>query len=242
MVINMFVGMAKAFEEIPSGVGTMRFHVKYYPPADQTFDGQNLCEGNDDSDPLTIAYRNATQQMTIVDVHGMLGTPELFWPKQVNAVTPAPFWSNLRCMELYYHILDPAGEWFFEPDAYGTRRYQADLPLHYLPARYTPREDARPMQNRYTADQNKMDDFYFALAKAVTNMPRLEHLHTQALTYWDGQLAPFHFFRFDVDGRFARATWGGAPPFLPSMEVVKAWRKMAYERCLFLILASEPIQ
>ncbi|KAI1151810.1 hypothetical protein F4825DRAFT_421554 [Nemania diffusa] len=152
----------------------------------------------------------------------MLGTPELFWPKQVNAVTPAPFWSNLRCMELYYHILDPA--------------------LHYLPARYTPREDARPMQNRYTADQNKMDDFYFALAKAVTNMPRLEHLHTQALTYWDGQLAPFHFFRFDVDGRFARATWGGAPPFLPSMEVVKAWRKMAYERCLFLILASEPIQ
>ncbi|KAJ8119417.1 hypothetical protein ONZ43_g3625 [Nemania bipapillata] len=234
--------MAKALEEMPSSVRSMRFHVKYYPPADQSFRGERLCEGTDEPDPLTLAYRNATQKMTIVDVHGMLGTPELFWPQQVNAANPAPFWSNLKYMELYYHILDPAGEWFFEPDGYGNRRYQADLALHYLPARYTPREDVRPMQNRYTPNMNKMDEFYTALAKAVTNMPRLEYLHAQAITYWSGEVTPFHFFRFESDGKFARATWGGAPPFLPGMDVIKAWHRMAYERSLFLIFRWEETQ
>ncbi|KAI1128034.1 hypothetical protein F5Y10DRAFT_292379 [Nemania abortiva] len=226
--------MAKALEEMPSSVRSMRFHVKYYPPSDQSFKGQRLCEGDEESDPLTVAYRNTTQKMTIVNAHGMLGTPELFWPKQVNEANPAPFWPSLKYMELYYHLLDPTGEWFFEPDAYEPRRQQADLPFHDLPARYLPDEDARPMQNRFTADQNKMDDFYLAVSKAVANMPKLERLHLQALTYWNGRLAPLHVFMFHSNGRFARAIWGGVPPFMPSIEVLDAWRKMAYERSLYL--------
>ncbi|KAI0485828.1 Alpha/Beta hydrolase protein [Xylaria cf. heliscus] len=231
--------MAKALETMPDSVGSMRFHVKYYPPADQSFNGQRLCDDNDGSDPLTKAYRNATQKMTIVDIHGMLGTPELFWPKTVNDANPAPFWPNLKYMELYYHILSPTGEWFFEPDTHWPPREQADLPSHDLPARYTPRQDLYPMQNRYTADQDKMDEFYSAVAKAVTNMPKLQHLHVQALTYWSGTIAPFHVFTFKTVGRVARATWSGTPPFEPSSHVLKAWRKMAYERCLFLSLESK---
>ncbi|KAJ8131508.1 hypothetical protein O1611_g2122 [Lasiodiplodia mahajangana] len=226
--------MAKALGDMPNSVRSMRFHIKYYPPADQTFQGQRLCEGNDESDPLTVAYRNTSQKMTIVDIHGMLGTPELFWPKQVNAASPAPFWPNLKCIELYYHILDPAGEWLFEPDEHEPRRQQADLPFHDLPARYTPQEDARPMQNRFTADQKKMDEFYLAVGKAINNMPKLEHMHLQALTYWNGRLAPLHVLMFHSDGRFARAIWAGDPAFVPSNHVLKAWRRMAYERCLFL--------
>ncbi|KAI0107030.1 hypothetical protein GGR51DRAFT_571269 [Nemania sp. FL0031] len=226
--------MAKALGDIPSGVRSMRFHVKYYPPADQTFMGQRLCEGNNESDPLTVAYRKATQKMTIVDAHGMLGTPELFWPKQVNPANPAPIWSNLRYMELYFHILDPTGEWLFEPDEHEPRRQQADLPFHDLPAHFTPQEDARPMQNRFTAHQNKMDQFYLAVGKAIMNMPKLERMHLQALTYLNGRLSPLHFFMFRSDGRFARAIWGGDPPFTPNKDVLKAWRRMAYERSLFL--------
>lgn len=237
-VADVCVGMANALEQMPSSVGSMRFHVKYYPPADQRFKGQRLCGGNVESDPLTVAYRNATQKMTIVDVHGMLGTPELFWPKQVNEANPAPFWPNLKYMELYYHIIDPSGEWFFEPDAYGTRRHQADLPLHGLPTGYTPIEDMYPMQNRYTADQNKMDDFYLAVAKAVTNMPKLQHLRLQALTYWNGQVSPFHVFKFTADQRVGRAIWSGSPPFEPGNDVLKAWHQMAYERGLFLSFES----
>lgn len=230
--------MANALEQMPSGVGSMRFHVHYHPPADQRFKGQNFCKGSVESDPLTVAYRNATQKMTIVDAHGMLGTPELFWPKQVNETNPAPFWPNLKYMELYYHILDPTGEWFFEPDAYGNRRHQADLPLHDLPVSYTPREDMVPMQNRYTADQNKMDDFYTAVAKAVGNMPKLQHLRLQALTYWNGRVAPFHVFKLTLDQRVGRAIWSGSPPFDPSIDVLKAWRRMAYERGLSLSFES----
>lgn len=239
LVANVLIGMANALEQMPNSVGSMRFHVKYYPPADQRFKGQRVFGGNVESDPLTVAYRNATQKMTIVDVHGMLGTPELFWPKQINEANPAPFWPNLKYMELYYHILDPTGEWFFEPDAYGNRRHQADLPLHGLPASYTPREDMLPMQNRYTADQNKMDDFYTAAAKAATNMPKLQHLRLQALTYWNGQVAPFHVFKFTTDQRVGRATWSGSPPFEPSIDVFKAWRQMASKRGLFLSFESK---
>ncbi|KAI1428442.1 hypothetical protein F5Y12DRAFT_789912 [Xylaria sp. FL1777] len=231
--------MAKALEQMPDSVGSMRFSIVYYPPADHSFRGKRTFEDGDQSDPLTIAYRNATQKMTVVDVHGMLGTPELFWPKQVNAANPAPFWPNLRYMELYYHIIEPTGEWLFEPDRYGERRCQADLPFYDLPADLTPSEDIRPMQNRYMADQDKMDDFYEAVAKAVTNMPKLEHLRVQAITYWAGQIVPIHVFKFTTEGRVGHGAWSGSPPFEPSVDVQKAWRKMAYERCLFLTLESK---
>ncbi|RWA09940.1 hypothetical protein EKO27_g5170 [Xylaria grammica] len=231
--------MAKALEQMPDSVGSMRFNVVYYPPADQSFQGQRTCEGDDESDPLTVAYRNATQRMTVVDVHGMLGTPELFWPKKVTAVNPAPFWPNLKYIELHYHILEPTGEWLFERDRHAGARHQADLPFFDLPADLTPEEDVRPMQNRYTANQDKMDDFYYAVAKAVANMPKLEHLRAQAITYWTGNIAPFHVFKFTIDGRMGSATWSGMPPFEPSVDVLKAWRKMAYERGLFLSLESK---
>ncbi|TGJ85443.1 hypothetical protein E0Z10_g3299 [Xylaria hypoxylon] len=231
--------MAKALEQMPDSVGSMRFNVVYYPPVDQNFQGQRTCEGDDQSDPLTVAYRNVTQRMTVVDVHGMLGTPELFWPKQVNAENPAPFWPNLKYMELRYHILDPTGEWLFEPDTHADPRQQADLPFFDLPADLTPKEDLRPMQNRYTANQDKMDEFYYAVANAVANMPKLEHLRVQAITYWTGNIAPFHVFKFTTDGRIGCATWSGTPPFEPSVYVLKAWRKMAHKRGLFLSLESK---
>ncbi|KAI1110141.1 hypothetical protein F5Y14DRAFT_465898 [Nemania sp. NC0429] len=230
--------MASALDQMASSIGSMRFHVKYYPPADQRYKGEKLYNSDVESDPLTVAYRNATQKMTIVDVHGMLGTPELFWPKEVNEANPAPFWPNLKYMELHYHILDPAGEWFFVPDAYGNRRVQAELPLHDLPMVFTPREDMNPLQNRYTADQDKMDDFYIVVAKAVTNMPKLQHLRLQALMYWNGQIVPFHVFTFTTDERVSRAVWSGSPPFEPSIDVLKAWRAMAYERGLYLSFES----
>ncbi|KAI0914574.1 hypothetical protein F4823DRAFT_621572 [Ustulina deusta] len=231
--------MAKALEKMSGGVSSMRFSVVYHPPADQTFRGQRTCEESDQSDPLTVAYRNTTQKMTVVDVHGMLWTPELFWPNQVNAANPAPFWPNLKYMELYYHIMDPTGEWLFEPDRYGNRRQQADLPFFDLPPDLTATEDLRPMQNRYTANQDKMDDFYTVVAKAVANMPKLKHLRLQAITYWAGRLTPFHVFTLTIEGRMGHATWSGAPPFEPSIDVLKAWRTMAYERGLVLSFESQ---
>ncbi|KAI0407030.1 hypothetical protein F4802DRAFT_555403 [Xylaria palmicola] len=230
--------MGKALDNMPSSVGSMRFYVKYYTPADQRYDGQRVCQG-DESDPLTTAYRKATQQMTIVDAHGLLGTPELFWPKKLSADSPEPVWPRLKYMELYYHILNPSGEWLFEPDSTMSPRQQADLPLHGLPAKYTPEEDMHPFQNRYTATQEKMDDFYSAVAKAVANMPKLAYLRLQAITYWSGNIAPFHVFEFSTDGRTGRATWSGTPPFEPGADVLEAWRKMADKRGLLISLESK---
>ncbi|KAI0539188.1 hypothetical protein GGR58DRAFT_465500 [Xylaria digitata] len=231
--------MAKALEQMSDGVRSMRFNVVYYPPADQSFPGNRTCEEGNQSDPLTVAYRNVTQKMTVVDVHGMLGTPELFWPKEVNAESPAPFWPNLKRMELQYHILDPTGEWLFDSDSRPGSRHQADLPFFDLPSNLIPTEDLVPMQNRYTANQQKMDDFYSAVAKAVANMPKLEHLRVQAITYWNGNIAPFHVFKFTLNGIMGRATWSGTPPFKPSVDVIGAWHKMAYERDLFLEFESK---
>ncbi|KAF2966273.1 hypothetical protein GQX73_g7303 [Xylaria multiplex] len=231
--------MALALEQISDSVRSMKFNVIYYPPADHRFSGQRTCEDGNQSDPLTVAYRNTTQKMIVVDVYGMLGTPELFWPKEVNAANPAPFWPNLKRMELYYHILDPTGEWLFDSDSHTDSRHQADLPFFNPPTNVIPAEDFSPMQNRFTANQQKMDDFYSAVAKAVANMPKLEHLRLQAITYWDGNVAPFHVFKFTLDGTMGCATWSGTPPFEPSVDVIGAWRKMARERDLFLSFESK---
>ncbi|KAI1353222.1 hypothetical protein F5Y01DRAFT_303428 [Xylaria sp. FL0043] len=232
--------MAKVLDQMSSSVSSMRFSIAYSTPADQTFQGQRTCESDDhNSDSLTIAFRNATQKMTAVDVHGMLGTPELFWPAQVSEANPAPSWPNLKYMELYYHILDPTGEWLFDADTHSNPRVQADLPFYDLPIHLMPQEDIQPIQNRFTADQEKTDAFYNAVAKAVGNMPKLKYLHVQAITFLDGRLKPLHAFTLTIEGRVAHAVWSGSPPFEPSVDVLKLWRKMAYERSLILTLESK---
>jgi hypothetical protein len=221
--------MAKALDVMPAGVGSMRFHLEYHPPADQRKAGQKTRDENGGSDALTVSFRNASQKMTIVDVHGMLWTPELFWPKQVSTTSPEPSWPNLKYMELYYHIIGPNGKWVFEEDAHSEPRIQAELPTYDLPANDTAAEDFRPMQNRYTAKQDKMNMFYTTVCKAVSKMPKLEHLRLQALTYWKGRTAPFHVFEYNITGRVAHATWYGIPPFKPNVDVLNAWKMLAYD-------------
>ncbi|GAP90133.1 putative F-box cyclin-like [Rosellinia necatrix] len=226
--------MAKALDEMPSTVGSMKFHVQYFVPANQRYSGKKAYADTDVCDPLTVAYRNTTQKMTIVDTYGMLGTPELFWPRQVDAANPAPFWPNLKYMEVFYHIHDPDGEWLFGKDLREPIRVLADTPMHDLPPIYTPTRDKRPLQYRWTAYQNKMDEFYSSVVKAVANMPKLVHLRLQAITFWAKSLTPLHAFEFNIEGRVGYASWIGIPPFNPSDEVLKAWRVMAYERGISL--------
>ncbi|KAI1293398.1 hypothetical protein F5Y03DRAFT_374156 [Xylaria venustula] len=229
--------MAKTLDQMPKTVNSMKFNIAYYPPADQRFPGQRTYEGEDQSDPLSVAFRSATQQMTVVDVHGMLGTPELFWPK--NPASPAPSWPNLKDMVLYYHIINPAGEWLFGPDRGRFRRVQAELPFYDLPPEMTPDEDNHPMQNRFTPNEDMMEAFYIAIAKAVTHMPKLKHLHCQAITYWNNHIVPFHRFKVKIEeDRTALATWGGIPAFEPTANTLKAWRMMARERGLDLTFES----
>ncbi|KAI0202516.1 hypothetical protein F4808DRAFT_458682 [Astrocystis sublimbata] len=230
--------MANALDIMPGSVSSMRFYLDYYPPANQIYRGEVLCKP-DESDTLTRAYRNATQKMIFVDAHGMLGTPELFWPKEVDAANPAPFWPDLKYMELYYHIVEPTGEWLFEADDSESPRVQADLPLHNLPAEYTPSHDLKPQQHRFTGKRQKMDKFYLAMVKAVKNMPKLQHLRVQALTYWSGVISPLHVFTFERDDKFGRATWSGTPPFEPGAHVIKAWRKMAYNNHMVIVLETK---
>ncbi|KAI0973181.1 hypothetical protein F4678DRAFT_428168 [Xylaria arbuscula] len=228
--------MAKTLDQMPKTVSSMRFNVAYYPPADQRFQGPRTYEGEDKSDPLSVAFRKATQKMTVVDVHGMLGTPELFWPN--NPASLAPVWPNLEDMVLYYHIINPAGEWLFEPDRGPIRRIQADLPFYDLPPEMVPDEDIRPMQNRFTPNEDMMEAFYIAIAKAVTHMPKLKHLHCQAITFWNSRIVPLHVLRVKIEDRIAHATWSGNPPFEPTADTLKAWRMMAYERGFFLSLEA----
>ncbi|KAI2626846.1 hypothetical protein GGS21DRAFT_493156 [Xylaria nigripes] len=232
--------MASVLDTMPESVSSMKCHVEYYPPADHDFQGQNVCDIHGQTDSLTVAYRNATQKMAIVSIHGMLGTSELFWPNQVNASNPAPFWPTLKRMELYYHIHQPNGEWLFVPDSGWNTRAQAEPPFYDLPPDFfeTPAEDTLPMQNRYTADQDKMDDFYCAVSKAICNMPKLEYIRAQALIFWTGAIVPYHVFEFKIDGRAGYATWSGIPPYEPSYHVIKAWRKMAYHRAISIQFES----
>ncbi|KAI3321026.1 hypothetical protein HD806DRAFT_210703 [Xylariaceae sp. AK1471] len=41
--------------------------------------------------------------------------------------------------------------------------------------------------------------------------------------------APFHVFEFNITDRVDHAIWYGLSPFRPNLDVLKAWKKMAYE-------------
>ncbi|KAI8630818.1 hypothetical protein F5Y19DRAFT_426457 [Xylariaceae sp. FL1651] len=225
--------MAKMIEQMPSSVETMRLHVEYYPPADQKFKGQKTCD-NDKRDALTVAFRNVSQKMKFIDIQGMLGTSELFWPAHIDAANPVPFWPKLERMVLYYHILEPSGDWIFEKDATSHPRVQFELPFYNLDTNHTPAEDIRPMQNRFTANQEKMDLFYTTIAKAVAQMPKLKYMRVQAMIYWSSVLVPFHVFEYRVMGHIGHAKWTGIPSFRVDDDVLKFWQKMAYERDLIM--------
>ncbi|TRX90435.1 hypothetical protein FHL15_008604 [Xylaria flabelliformis] len=119
----MLADMAKALEAMPGIVRSMRFHVEHYPPADQRFNDEGLCEDNDEFSPL----------IWVLPANGFLNQA----PK---------------------HLAN-------KPNCHST-----------TPARYTPKEDLCPMKNRYTGNQDKMDELYSAIAKAVAKMPKLQPL------------------------------------------------------------------
>ncbi|KAI1178213.1 hypothetical protein F4777DRAFT_595277 [Nemania sp. FL0916] len=235
--INSRQMIAAALGSLPAGVEKLYFSVDYHPPANQSFLGQNLCQGGNASDLLTVAFRNISQRLKAVCVDGMLGTPELLFPKQVSEAESAPFWPHLKRMELRFHILEPTGEWLFEPERSEEPLVRFFEAFHGLPPHLTPEEDKNPMQNRYAPNQLKMNEFYIAVARAVNNMPQLEFMCLQAITYDGHVLCPSHTFRLVIEDRDARAGWTGDPVFSPSRNVREEWARMAHSRDLDLEFA-----
>jgi len=237
------IALAKALGQLPSDLDEMNLYIEYCPPANQVFTAQSTLDEHGNPDELTTAWRRATQKMSIVRTFGMLWTPELFWPKQISDADPEPSWPRLKHLTVQYHIVDPAGDWIFEADHYPPYRAQLVRPRYRVPQSYgPPLEDAQPSQFRFTAMQEKMDEFYSTLAKAATNMPKLEVLYVQAITYWGYDVVPFHMFCLLIDdyNRTARVVWSGNPRYEPSDQVLRQWRTMAYIRDLSLRFEWQP--
>ncbi|KAI3326563.1 hypothetical protein HD806DRAFT_532191 [Xylariaceae sp. AK1471] len=212
--------MADALKIMPISVEIMKLSIKHSPPANQNCAGQKLC-GSGQGDPLTIAFRNASQKMKAVDVYGMLGTPELFWPARISEANSAPKWPELKRMVVDYHILNPFGEWLFSKNSEPVRR-QGKQPFLNLYANYTAQED-----------EEKMSAIYSAVCKAIGQMPKLEYLRLEALFFgYYGNTRPSHVFEFMIKDRVAHATWTGEPPYRPCEDSANAWKRMAYERDL----------
>ncbi|KAI1435578.1 hypothetical protein GGR50DRAFT_655681 [Xylaria sp. CBS 124048] len=227
--------MAETLHLMPAGVTDFKFHVLYATQAAQELDPPNIMPEGEESDPLTVAFRQVSQRLTVVRVHGMLGTPELFWPFRIDAHNPEPFWPSLEYMEVYYHIVNPKGEWIFTSEDEtedwppgAEPRFEAHESIHDWPDSIGyPEEDEWFYQDRIVADPRHMDGFYTSVAYAISKMPKLKQMRLHAIVYWETKLSPMHCFEYKRQGEQAIASWYALHRYKPSDSVLRDWEGMA---------------
>jgi hypothetical protein len=122
-------------------------------------------------DPFSSALRNFSQNATTLDLDAQLDST-LFWPSPDEQNTSIPVWPHLKTLDIKLSMVSPSGEWYFT----GPR------PLDNIeddPRRGIIGGDVAPgysyCEFRAYPDPETFDPFLAALAKAVANMPVLDH-------------------------------------------------------------------
>ncbi|KAH7084456.1 hypothetical protein FB567DRAFT_529042 [Paraphoma chrysanthemicola] len=121
-------------------------------------------------DPFSAALRRFSQNLTTVTLNAHLDST-LFWPSSDEQDAMAPYWPNLKSLDIDLIMIAPSGQWYFtgqrpsdhENDDPGPVIIGADnLEHNYSDFRVHP-------------DPDTFDPFLAALAKAIAQMPVLEY-------------------------------------------------------------------
>lgn len=182
-------------------------------------------------DQFTKVFFQVTQGLEHVDARGVLGSPQLFWPKDPSSEQSLPFWPHLKTLTLHFYPATPEGKWLFERDPIAGQQ-----DAWYPGQSHFPEEMYATRCYRCWPNQDLLDELYLAVARAVARMPQLRSLSLSGLMY-DGIkyfCTEFHTFQLEVKGRTATATWSHTPEFVPSGRVLQAWEQAASERDLEL--------
>ncbi|KAI1077849.1 hypothetical protein F5B20DRAFT_582955 [Whalleya microplaca] len=146
-------------------------------------------------DRLTYALRQASQKLECMVLLGVLGSPQLFWPKYSSAEQSLPSWPHLKNIWILYTEITPEGEYIL-------RKYASNDGRNYV---------------HYEPNQTCLNKIYLAIALAVARMPKLQTISLQPLHL---RTSVRFRFRFEIKGRIALATWESPPPiFFPSDEL-----------------------
>ncbi|OTA60668.1 hypothetical protein K449DRAFT_435059 [Hypoxylon sp. EC38] len=161
----------------------------------------------DSEDRMASALRQLSQRLEEGKFRGVLGSPQLFWPKQLAPEQPGPYWPDLDCIDILYEPQMPSGERLFLIDG------------------------------QWHPNQTRLDEFYRAVAFAITRMPKLRTMNLKALLWWE-LLTPyyFHIFSFVVRGKVATATWRALPRYVPCEEIIQILKQAAHHRDLELVV------
>lgn len=135
------------------------------PPADHRVAEPSRIPTGALYDPLSASLRLFLQTLTSLVLDGFVDST-LFWPSSLET-SSMPSWPALRKLMVLFNMAAPSGEWYFDG---------------------TPGEIEE--QFRHHADARTLGPFVTAFARAVQNMPVLEHFLIETelgydTGYWD---------------------------------------------------------
>lgn len=122
-------------------------------------------------DPFSASLRSFSQNLTSLVLDGFVDST-LFWPSSLET-NSMPSWPTLRKLTVFFNMAAPSGEWYFDGTPGEIVEQSGEI------VQFRDREDAKTL-----------DPFVTAFAKAVQNMPVLEHflLETELghdIGYWE---------------------------------------------------------
>ncbi|KAI0836669.1 hypothetical protein F5Y06DRAFT_298355 [Hypoxylon sp. FL0890] len=231
--------IAKVIDSLPR-LDYFELLYEYLPPLNHDFKPPVLHNPDTQSDSVSCAIRKLTQRTKEINIYGILGSTELFWPKDYQPGAPKPYWQSLEYLKISYHPITPCGKWLFERDhSWRARVMNKQLFVRPEPREGRANEDYHAYQWRHTAIQKDMDEFYIAVGLAMANMPKLSTLELNAINLpaWRWDEKPLHAFSFKVcSNTEAVATWHSSPIFQPGPEVLHVWNQSAFKRGLELTI------
>ncbi|KAI1205127.1 uncharacterized protein F4807DRAFT_464947 [Annulohypoxylon truncatum] len=211
---------------------------EYFTPHNHDYQPPILYHPRKEVDPVSCAIRRLCQRTKKLIIFGVLGSTELFWPKIRPNYAPEPYWESLEELRLTFHPLTPDGKWLFKRDEDETPQEIRYIDLCPEPDEIRGEEDDSWNLWRYAPSQDRMNEFYRVLGRALVNMPKLRYMILQSINYLSsppGEERTQHQFIFEVyEDRKAKALWYSKPEYEPSDLVKKIWIKSAYELALDL--------
>jgi hypothetical protein len=159
---------------VPRSTATIEFYHEL--PTDQRLACPSLLPAGLSYDPFSAALRTFSKNLVSLTLHALIDST-LFWPSSNEFDTPTPMWPYLKTLNVTFPMVSPHGDWYFtgkrppnhpEDDAELSRFGKCNCDPACDP-------DDNWTTYRNEADALTFDPLLAAFAKAVQNMPVLEH-------------------------------------------------------------------
>jgi hypothetical protein len=155
-----FAKALKHMQLLPRATASIEFQHEHV--GDQRDRGQNFVPPGLSYDPFSASLRMLSQNLATMHVTACLDST-IFWPSahEIDAITP--HWPHLKELYIDFSMLSPAGDWYFTGPEYDPDNDVFNDPEYYHE------------YYRIDPDPDSFTPFINAFAKAVKNMPVLEH-------------------------------------------------------------------